>query len=110
MIKFRHKKRAEIFGAFSFLLALLGINLEVHNKFFAAFKTRNRARGRLGAILFGVQFKVGIWIKTAESVISGIVRDVAAHRIGPRILEEYNRTRYRRVRFIGDNSMDAAEL
>ena len=75
---------------FSFLLALLRINLEVHNNFFATFKTRNRARGRLGAILFGVQFIVGIGIEAAEPVISSIVRDVTAHRIGPRILQEHH--------------------
>lgn len=95
---------------FSFLLTLLRINLEVNYNFFATLKTRNCARGRFGAILFGVQFVVGIGIEAAEPVISSIVRNIAAHRIGPRILQEHHCARYRCFRFIGDNSMDAAEL
>src|ERR1700719_5315759 len=90
--------------------ALLLVDLEIQYQVLLAVKTGDRAGRRLGPVFLGMNLVVSIRIETTETIVAGVIADVAANDVAAGILQEDHRGGHGRFPLIGDEPVDHAEL
>src|SRR5579859_1440399 len=86
--------------------ALLLVDLQIKDDVLFAIETRYRASLGLGAVFFGVNLVVDVWVEAAEAIVAGVVADVAANRVAAHVFQEDDACRHRGFGFVGDESAD----
>ena len=67
---------------------LLSVDLQVDDNVFLVIEAGDGSRSGFQAVFFSVELVIDIGIETAEAVVTLVVRDVAAYRVGVRVFEK----------------------